>query len=111
LRLAHGTVAIVRANIGRALTPTEEATHGAKVEALQREPEADEARRRAEAASKAAMIWKAVQPVTDDHAYLRRIRFRNQTSLPHLSLLLPLPEKYIPQREYSMPSVFLNRRS
>ena len=53
-----------RADIGRTLTPTEEAAHQAKVEAMRREREAEEARRKAEAAAKAAAIWKAAQPVS-----------------------------------------------
>lgn len=59
-----------RADIGRALTPGEEAAHRAKVEAMQREREAAKAREQAEAAIKAAAIWEAAKPATDNHEYL-----------------------------------------
>lgn len=61
-----------RADIGRTLTPAEEAAHRAKVEAMQREREAAKAREQAEAASKAAAIWKAAIPAGEDHPYLTR---------------------------------------
>ncbi len=61
-----------RADIGRTLTPAEEAEHRAKVEAMRREREAAKAREQAEAASKAAAIWKATTPTIDDHPYLTR---------------------------------------
>ena len=61
-----------RADIGRTLTPAEEAAHRAKLEAIRREREAEEARRYQEAREKAAAIWKAARPATDDHAYLVR---------------------------------------
>ncbi len=61
-----------RADIGRALTPGEEAAHRAKVEAMRREREAGEARRRAEAAKKSAAVWKAATPATNDNPYLTR---------------------------------------
>jgi phage/plasmid primase-like uncharacterized protein len=60
------------ASIGRTLTPAEEAAHRAKVEAMRREREATETQRKAEAATKAAAIWQAAQPVPDDHPYLKR---------------------------------------
>lgn len=61
-----------RADIGRTLTPAEQAAHRAKVETMRREREAKEARDRAEAASKAAAILKAAKPAPKDHAYLTR---------------------------------------
>jgi len=61
-----------RADIGRILTPSEEAAHRAKVEAMQREREAEETRKHAEAAKKAAAIWKAGTPATADNPYLAR---------------------------------------
>lgn len=61
-----------RADIGRKLTPAEEAAHQARVEAIRREREAEEARRHAEAREKAAAIWKAAQRAPDDHPYLNR---------------------------------------
>ena len=60
-----------RADIGRTLTPAEEAEHRAKVEAMRRQREAEEARRQGEATKKAAAIWKAAIPATDDHGYLQ----------------------------------------
>jgi putative DNA primase/helicase len=59
-----------RADIGRKLTPAEDAAHRAKVEAMRRERDAEIARERAEAASKAAAIWNAAKPAPAEHAYL-----------------------------------------
>ena len=61
-----------RADIDRTLTPSEEAAHRAKVETMRRVREVEETRRKAEAATKAAAIWQAAQPVPDDHPYLKR---------------------------------------
>jgi phage/plasmid primase-like uncharacterized protein len=61
-----------RADIGRKLSPSEEAAHRAKMDAMRREREAEQFRRHAEAAKKAAEIWSAAQPAPDDHPYLRR---------------------------------------
>jgi len=47
-----------RANIGRSLTPTEEAAHRAKVEGMRREREPAETRCKAEAATNAGAIWR-----------------------------------------------------
>lgn len=59
-----------RADIGRTLTPAEDAAHRAKVEAMRQEREAAKAREQAEAASKAAAIWKSAKPAPAAHAYL-----------------------------------------
>ena len=48
-----------RADIGRTLTPAEDAAHRARVEAMRREREAEEAKRRKDAATTAAAIWEA----------------------------------------------------
>lgn len=61
-----------RADIGRTLTPAEDAAHRANVEAMQREREAEKARQRAEAAKQALAIWKAATPARADHSYLLR---------------------------------------
>ena len=61
-----------RADIGRTLTPAEEAAHRAKVEVMRREREATETQRKAEAATKAAAIWKGGHPALADHSYLQR---------------------------------------
>ena len=61
-----------RADIGRTLTPAEEAAHRAKVEAMRREREAEEARRKSEAKAKAAAIWQKAEPAPVDHPYLIR---------------------------------------
>jgi putative DNA primase/helicase len=65
-----------RADVGRTLTPQEEAEYRAKVEATRREREADEKRSRAEAKAKAAAIWKESQPTPEDHPYLIRKRVK-----------------------------------
>jgi len=67
-----------RADLGRALTPTEEAAHQRKVDAMRRVRDAEETRRKAEATSKAAAIWDASGPAPDDHAYLIRKRIQVQ---------------------------------
>ncbi len=61
-----------RADIGRTLTPAEEAAHRDKAQAMRREREVEEARRKAEAQTRAAAIWKAAPPAPDNHAYLAR---------------------------------------
>lgn len=58
------------AEIGRKLTPSEDAAQRARVEAMRRAREAEEAQRQAEAKQKAAAIWKSAQPATDDYPYL-----------------------------------------
>lgn len=59
-----------RADIGRALSPQEEAAHRARVDAMRREREAEDARRKAEAREKASVIWQAAEPASDEHPYL-----------------------------------------
>jgi putative DNA primase/helicase len=61
-----------RADIGRRLTPAEEAAHQRKVDAMDRAREAEKARRHAEAREKATAIWQGARPAPDDHAYLLR---------------------------------------
>ena len=65
-----GTTETWQADIGRRLGPQEEAAHRARLGAMRREREAEEARRQAEAREKAAAIWQATPPASDDHAYL-----------------------------------------
>lgn len=59
-----------RADIGRTLSPQEEVAYRARVDAMRREREAEDARRKAEAREKAAAIWQAAQPAPDVHPYL-----------------------------------------
>ena len=59
-------------DIGRTLTPVEEAAHRAKVDAMRREREAKETRDRAKAARNAGLIWTAATTASDDHPYLLR---------------------------------------
>ncbi len=80
-----------RADVGRDLTPAEQTAHRAKVEAMRREREADETRRRAEAAATAAMILTPATPATDDHAYLVRKGIRANGALLHQGkLVIPM---------------------
>jgi putative DNA primase/helicase len=80
-----------RADIGRTLTPAEEAAHRAKVEAMRREREAEEAKRKAEAKEKAAAIWSAAQPATEDHPYLTRKGIKaNGAKLHQGALAIPM---------------------
>jgi len=79
-----------RGNSGRTLTPTEEATHRAKLEAMRREREADETRRKAEAAAKAIEIWNAAQSAAD-HPYLTRKRIKAHGARLHNdALVIPM---------------------
>lgn len=61
-----------RADIGRSLTAAEEAAHRARVEAMRQQREAEEAKQREEAATKAKALWEAANPATGNHGYLRR---------------------------------------
>lgn len=61
-----------RADIGRSLTPAEEAAHRARVEAMRQQRETEEAKQREEAATKAKDLWDAANPATGNHGYLRR---------------------------------------
>jgi len=61
-----------RADIGRKLTPAEEAAHRERAAAMRQAREAEEAKRRGEAARKAGALWKAGAPAGEDHPYLIR---------------------------------------
>jgi uncharacterized protein (DUF927 family)/phage/plasmid primase-like uncharacterized protein len=65
-----------RADIGRRLTPEEEATHRARVEVQRKTREAEEKKRRDKARRKAHAIWNAAKPADDTHPYLIRKRVR-----------------------------------
>lgn len=58
-----------RADIGRKLTPAEEAAHRTRLDAIRREREVEDAKRKAEAQAQAAAIWQAARPATE-HPYL-----------------------------------------
>lgn len=58
-----------RADIGRTLSPQEEVAHRARVDAMRRAREAEDARRKAEAAGKAQAIWSTASPA-GAHSYL-----------------------------------------
>lgn len=61
-----------RADIGRGLTPAEEAAHRERAAAMRQAREAEEAKRRKDAARKAGALWKAGAPAAPDHPYLIR---------------------------------------
>lgn len=61
-----------RADVGRTLTPSEEAAYRARAEAMRLIREGEEAKRRAAAAKKAAALWDAAQPASAEHPYLVR---------------------------------------
>ncbi len=77
-----------RAEIGRTLTPAEEAAHRDRLATLRREREADEARRKAEAQQRAAAIWNTATPAPDDHAYLTRKGIKARGARMHKGMLL-----------------------
>lgn len=80
-----------RADIGRALTLVEEAEYRIKLEAMRREREAEEAKRKAEAKVKAAAIWQQSEPAPDDHPYLVHKRINaNGARLYKGALLIPM---------------------
>jgi putative DNA primase/helicase len=60
-----------RAPLRRSLTSTEQAAHQAKLAAIRREREIDEAARRRAAGKRAEAIWRNAKPASDDHPYLR----------------------------------------
>lgn len=61
-----------RADIGRTLSVQEEAAHRTRIESMRREREVEDAQRKTAARQKAAAIWQAALPATDDHPYLLR---------------------------------------
>ncbi len=61
-----------RADIGRQLTPDEEAANRARMEAQRAEREAEAKAKRDKARRKANAIWNSAKPAPDDHAYLQR---------------------------------------
>ena len=61
-----------RADIGRQLTPEEEAANRARMEAQRAEREAEAKAKRDKARKKANAIWNSAKPAPDDHAYLLR---------------------------------------
>jgi len=65
-----------RADIGRALTPAEEAAHRAKVDAIRREREAEEKRVHKDAAFDAITIWNKSTPAPENHSYLQHKRVK-----------------------------------
>lgn len=80
-----------RADIGRPLTPGEEAAHRAKVEVIRREREAEEARCKAAAKVKAAAIWQRAEPAPADHPYLIRKGIKaNGAKLHKEALVIPM---------------------
>ena len=80
-----------RADIGRTLTPEEDAAHRAKVEAMQREREAEKARQQAESASKGVAIWEDAKPAPVDHPYLIRKGIKpNGARLHNDALVIPM---------------------
>lgn len=61
-----------RADVGRKLSPAEEAAHRARIDAMRREREAEEGRAHQGAAARAVAIWQAAKPASEDHPYLTR---------------------------------------
>lgn len=61
-----------RADIGRQLTPEEEAASRSHMEAQQAEREAEAKKKRDNARRKANAIWNGAKPAPDDHPYLLR---------------------------------------
>ena len=80
-----------RADIGRKLTPAEDAAHRTRMDAIRREGQAAEARRRDEAAKKAAAIWAAATRAPDNHPYLIGKGIKaNGARLHHGALVIPM---------------------
>ena len=80
-----------RADIGRPLTADEEAAHRAKVEIMRAQREADDVRRKVEAKTKAAAIWKSATLPPIDHPYLLKKGIKaNGAKLHQGALVIPL---------------------
>lgn len=78
-----------RADIGRKLTPAEDAAQRAKVELQRKQREAEEVRQQENAAQKAVAIWKAATPARDGgHAYLTRKRIKAHGTRVHSGFLV-----------------------
>lgn len=73
-----------RADIGCRLTAAEEAAHRARLIEIQREREAETARRHAAAARTAAALWFAAAPAEADHPYVTRKRVQPAATLREL---------------------------
>ena len=79
-----------RADMGRKLTATEAAAHRARIEAMWREREAEEAKRKTEAREKASLIWAEATPC-NGHPYLERKRIgANGARLYKDALAIPM---------------------
>lgn len=61
-----------KADIGRSLTPEEEAAHRARMEAQRAEREAEAKAKRDKARKRAHGLWNSAKPAPDDHSYLVR---------------------------------------
>ncbi len=61
-----------RADVGRTLTPAEEAAHKERIAAIQKQRKEEEAARRVEAAAKATERWETAAPASPEHPYLVR---------------------------------------
>jgi putative DNA primase/helicase len=61
-----------RGDIGRQPTQAEEKQNRERIESAQKARAAEDARRRTEAATKAAGIWQGAAPASPDHPYLKR---------------------------------------
>ncbi len=59
-----------RAEIGRRLSLQEDAAHRLRIDAIRRERQREDQKRKTEAREKAAAIWTAAQPAPADHGYL-----------------------------------------
>lgn len=80
-----------RADIGRNLTPAEEAAHRNKVATIRREREAEVARRKTEAQACAAAIWQSATLAFNDHPYLKRKGIKAHGAKLHKgALLIPM---------------------
>lgn len=104
-----------RADIGRSLTPEEEAAHRAAMDAAECEHKAEGAQRHADAREKAAKIWAAASPAPDSHEYLKRkgvksyglrVNHTTRRDIPYSQLIIPMRDgtelhslQYIPQDE------------
>jgi hypothetical protein len=74
---------------------------------MRREREAEETRRRLEAANKAAEIWKAAQPAPDDHPYLTRKGVKaHGVRLHNGALAVPVLDGQEPGSDFEDSTVF-----
>lgn len=83
-----------RANIGRSLSPMEEAEHRDRIKNMQMKRQAEELLVKTEAQAKALSIWKKASPAPNTHTYLVKKRIKaHGAKIIQDTLVIPLWDK------------------